>query len=139
MKRRAAIYLLALAAVPAYGGDGFDAMRQKQKACGDLSSYSRLYGCFRELHEESDALLNKEYKDLSNYLSSTDRRHLIDAQRNWMKFRDSDCHFSDPRREDGSIASANRAACLADRTIERLKQLEDYNLPWNKGCNGCPW
>ena len=118
---------------------GADAMKQKQKSCGDLSSYSHLAGCYDNLFKESDALLNKKYGELINYLSGVNKDNLIDAQRKWIKFRDADCLFSDPREEDNSIASANKAACLADRTIERLERIEWYNRPWNKGCNGCPW
>lgn len=131
--------LLSVIALSCNAGDASVEMRKKQAACGELSSYRYLAGCHQNVLEESDALLNKEYGELINYLSGANKRNLIDAQKLWIKFRDADCHFSDPRDEDGSIASANRAACLADRTIERLKHLEDYNAPWNKGCNGFPW
>lgn len=117
----------------------YETMKQKQKSCGDLSSYTRLAGCYSDLLEESDALLNKEYNELLGYLKGVNKANLVDAQRKWIKFRDADCLFSDPRKEDDPIASANKAACLADRTIERLNHIEQYNLPWNKGCNGCPW
>jgi uncharacterized protein YecT (DUF1311 family) len=111
--------LLSVTALSVNAGAKSDAMRQEQAACGELSSYSHIAGCHQLLLEKSDTLLNGEYK--------------------WVKFRDADCFFSDPREQDSSIASANRAACLADRTIERLKHVEDYSAPWNKGCNGCPW
>jgi uncharacterized protein YecT (DUF1311 family) len=131
--------LLSVTALSVNAGAKSDAMRQEQAACGELSSYSHIAGCHQLLLEKSDTLLNGEYKGLVSYLSGTDRKNLIDAQRKWVKFRDADCFFSDPREQDSSIASANRAACLADRTIERLKHVEDYSAPWNKGCNGCPW
>lgn len=139
MKKLSMYCLLSIVAFSVNAGTMADEMRLKRAACGELSSYPRLAGCYQSLLEESDVLLNKEYTELVSYLSGTNRKRLIDAQRKWVKFRDADCFFSDPREADGSIASANRAACLADRTIERLNHLENYNVPWNKGCNGCPW
>lgn len=131
--------LLALTALPAHAGAGTDAMRAKQVACRQLSDYRQIAGCYKTALEESDALLNKEYNALAGYLSGVNKANLIDAQRKWIKFRDADCAFSEPRPNDEAPASANRFACLADRTIERLNHFEDYNVPWNKGCNGCPW
>ena len=133
------ITLFCLVPFCAFAESKYETMRQKQNSCGELSSYRLLDGCYSDLLDESDALLNKEYSELIGYLKGVNKANLVDAQRKWIKFRDADCLFSDPREEDGSIASANKSACLADRTIERLNHLEQYNAPSNKGCNGCPW
>lgn len=139
MKKLVVSILLSIATFSVSAGGVSEEMRKKQDACRELSSYPQIAGCHQSLLQESDAALNKEYKELVSYFSGTNEQNLNDAQKKWIRFRDADCHFSEPRNGDGSITSANRAACLADRTIERLKHLEDYNVPWNKGCNGCPW
>ena len=140
MKKWAVYCLLSAVVLSSNAGDASVEIRKKQAACGELSSYTRLAGCFQGVLEESDALLNKEYAELINYLTGTNRKNLIDAQRKWVKFREADCLFSEPRKtDDDYLASASRAICLAERTIERLEHLEKYNAPWSKGCNGCPW
>lgn len=139
MKKITIFYLFCLMTVSANAGNGFDFMIKEWQACQELSDYRQTYGCYQNLLEESDKLLNKEYKALSDYLTDDNKANLLDAQRKWIKFRDADCLFSDPREKDNSIISSNKAACLANRTIERLKHLENYNSSWNKGCNGCPW
>ena len=131
--------LLSVASLSVNAANTSDEMKLKQAECGELSSYPRLAGCYQSLWEESDVQLNREYAALVSYLSGTNRENLIDAQLKWVRFRDADCFFSEPRARDDSIASASRVACLADRTIERLRHLENYSAPWNKGCNGCPW
>ena len=139
MKHLELCCLLVLASASVSAGTTSDELRKKQVACGELSSYPHIAGCYQSLLIEGDTALNKEYVELFGYLTGTNRKNLVDAQRKWVKFRDADCLFSDPRKEDDSITSANKAACLADRTIERVKHLEDYNVPWNKGCDMCPW
>lgn len=139
MKKLTMYCLLSLSALNVNAGTASDELKRKQAACGEFDRYPLIEECHQNLLKESDVLLNKEYKELVGYLSGSNRKNLIDAQRKWGKFRDADCFFSEPRGGDGSIASANRNACLADRTIERLSHLEDYNAPSNKGCNGCPW
>ena len=139
MKHMMTCCLLSAIAVSVHAGEAFEEMKKKASACDDLTSYSAIAYCNQNLLKESDALLNKEYTELKHYLTGTDKRNLIDAQSQWIKFRDADCHFAEPRPGEDSIVSANRTACLAERTIERLKHLENYNVPWNKGCNGCPW
>ena len=117
----------------------YELLRKQQNSCGDFSNYRQIYGCNLKLYEKADSLMNKEYQELVTYLSGENKDNLINAQRKWITFRDADCLFSDPRNDEHIIASANKSACLADRTLDRLKQIEWYNRGWNKGCNGCPW
>lgn len=131
------IYLLSITSFFAYADSNY--LKKKQKQCGEHSNYKHIYGCYKNLHKESDRSLNSEYNKLLNYLKEPDKINLINAQRKWIQFRDADCLFSDPRENENIIAAANKAACLYFLTTERLEHLEKYNKPWNKGCNGCPW
>ncbi len=129
--------ILVSSTVYAVSESNSESMMLLYKECGNLSSYRWLSGCFDNVYQESDELLNREYQSLIEYLGDDDEQNLKNAQRQWIKFRDADCLFNDPRDDTNSIARANQYTCLASRTIERLKHLEQYN--WNKGCNGCPW
>jgi len=131
--------LIALAFVPAValGGEESARLMEKHEKCGELSSYPKIEGCFFRVHEESNLYLNKEYGELVGYLNDLeDKKHkkrLMESQRLWIKFRDSDCKFySDDQPIRTNI-------CLSERTIQRLKELEKYNTSFAMGCNGCPW
>jgi uncharacterized protein YecT (DUF1311 family) len=107
-------------------------------ACRELDSYGETYPCAQNVYERSDKMLNIQYKNLANYLQNEDKEKLKLAQRNWLLFRDSDCNFSAPQpKSDDDFYNSNRSYCLAEKTLNRLKELEDYNF-W-KGCSGCPW
>ena len=139
MRRQLLVMHLLLLPNFCFGGEHSENMKSEMSKCRELSNYERLAGCFALVHEKSDSLLNQVYKELINYLKEKDRVNLVDAQRKWISFRDADCKFSDPREKNSPIPKANEAACLAENTISRLAQLEDYNAYYNKGCNGCPW
>ena len=131
--------LTALAFLPAValGGEESARLMEKHEKCGELSSEPKIEGCFFQVNEESNQYLNKEYGELVSYLNGLeDKRHkkrLIDSQRLWIKFRDSDCKFY----SDGQPIRTN--ICLSEKTIQRLKELEKYNTSFAMGCNGCPW
>jgi len=133
------IFIMALAIFPltASGGEESIQLTEKHKKCGYFSSYSRIEGCFSQVYEESDRYLNKEYNELIAYLNGLDekkhKQHLVTTQKTWIKFRELDCNFY----SDGQPIRLNK--CLSERTIQRLKELEDFNTSYAMGCNGCPW
>ncbi|WP_376750244.1 lysozyme inhibitor LprI family protein [Stutzerimonas kunmingensis] len=100
-------------------------------------SYKQISGCFHTLYRKADQELNYQYSNLSNSLELEDRKNLLTAQRLWVKFRDADCAFYEPRKESDYLVSSSRSICLTRRTLDRLEQLESYNF--RKGCNGCAW
>ena len=121
----------------ANGSEEYDNLVAKHKACGDLSSERLIKGCFSQVYSEGDKHLNQEYAKLSRYLDGVankiHKNRLINTQRMWIKFRDADCEFY----SDGQPIRLN--ICHSERTIQRLKELEKYNVPYAMGCNGCPW
>lgn len=66
--------------------------------------------------------LNATYDALLHQLRPSDQAALRTAQREWIKFRDSDCAFGWPDPRD----------CLIQRTDEREKQLRD-SVYFDKG------
>ena len=138
MHRMFIIFFTMICLVPSANcSEEYENMMTKYKACGELSSERLIKGCFAQVYAESDKYLNQEYAKLSQYLNTiTSKMHkerLVNTQRMWIKFRDSDCEFY----SDGQPIRSN--ICLSERTIQRLKELEKYNVPYAMGCNGCPW
>lgn len=113
------------------------ALRTEEKECGEHMSYKLISSCFSALYRKVDQELNDQYSRLSNSLDAENRSNLVAAQRLWVKFRDADCLFAEPRKENDNIVSSGRSICLTRRTLDRLEQLESYNV--KKGCNGCAW
>ena len=88
---------------------------------------------------KKDKELNAVYQKLVEGLAPIDRtdttdyaevkRLLVDAQRNWIKFRDSDCKGQLRLNESGSIRGVVYPGCLSERTEQRTKEL----LKWTDG------
>ena len=74
-----------------------------------------------------DALLNENYKRLISKLTTERKNALIEAQRNWIKFRDTNCGFyADP--EGGSAARLAAHECILNATAQRAKELRLLNI-----------
>ncbi|HSY61287.1 MAG TPA: lysozyme inhibitor LprI family protein [Cytophaga sp.] len=81
-----------------------------------------------EAEKEYDLLLNKYYKLLLNKLESNDKAILQEAQRNWIKFRDSEVALihllSDEKYSGGgTIQSIINAATYLGMTRKRVIEL----------------
>ncbi len=78
--------------------------------------------------QRQDARLNKAYKALTASLTPERKKQLQEAQRAWIKFRDSNCGFYyDP--DGGSMARVSANDCLMNMTASRAKELESLNQP----------
>ncbi|KWR90884.1 lysozyme inhibitor LprI family protein [Cupriavidus sp. IDO] len=74
--------------------------------------------------QRQDARLNKAYKALMGGLQSERKKQLQDAQRNWIKFRDTNCSFYyDP--DGGTMARVSANDCVMTMTASRAKELEN--------------
>lgn len=86
-------------------------------------------------YKELDQLLNKYYKILLSQLNPSQKKDLIEAQREWIKFRDKEFKFykSFYGEKDGTmwrvVLSANSNQFLIDRIytiVELIDINEDY-------------
>lgn len=134
--RKILAFTLALIAAQLAFADS-QALRLEEKECGEHMSYKQISGCFSALYIKADQELNSQHSKLSKSLDPGNKSNLVTAQRLWVKFRDADCMFSEPRKENDDLVYSGRNICLTRRTLDRLEQLEDYNF--KKGCNGCAW
>lgn len=79
--------------------------------------------CNADEIEYQDKLLNKFYKAAMNGLTPARKKQLQEAQRAWLKFRDTNCNFyADP--DGGTSAALNSSSCFAEATQMRATELE---------------
>ncbi|MBE8726645.1 lysozyme inhibitor LprI family protein [Flavobacterium hungaricum] len=76
-------------------------------------------------YEKADKELNKVYNQFKKKLGSKDQTNLINSQKDWLKFRDSNCKFkSYPEGEGGVTANKMYADCRMQLTISRTNELK---------------
>jgi uncharacterized protein YecT (DUF1311 family) len=78
--------------------------------------------CITAELKRQDALLNRNYQKLMASLSAGRKKALLEAQRAWIKFRDTNCDFYyDP--DGGTAARVDANECLLNATADRAKEL----------------
>jgi uncharacterized protein YecT (DUF1311 family) len=78
--------------------------------------------CISAELKRQDALLNQNYRKLMASLSTARKKVLQEAQRAWIKFRDTNCDFYyDP--DGGSAARVDANECLLNATADRANEL----------------
>ena len=93
-------------------------------ACGKLTLAKK--------DKELNAAYQKLMKSLASDAKGDDtnygavKKHLVDAQRSWVKFRDSDCQGMLTFYESGSIRGSVYLRCLTERTEQRTKELLEW-------------
>ena len=73
--------------------------------------------------KKTDKELNLVYNKLLKILSQEEKKLLIKAQKDWLKFRDSHCEFEILEFEGGSIQPLIKYTCLEDQTKKRIEDL----------------
>ncbi len=112
------------------------AQADKPDPCASASNTIELNECTQRVLKAKDLALNQAYQDLLKSLSpsmqgdKTDytavKRELAEAQRAWIRFRDSDCSAKYKFWEQGSIRGAMYLSCLVEHTEQRTVQLRKW-------------
>lgn len=105
-----------------------NAYSQAYQSCMNNSSGAtfEMIDCISAEYQYQDTLLNAAYKKLMRNLSTDRQKALKEAQKAWIKFRDSNCDFYyDP--DGGSMARITSNDCLMSMTAERAKELNDLS------------
>lgn len=79
-----------------------------------------------------DKELNIVYNKLLKMLTSEEKKLLVKAQKDWIKFRDSHCEFEILEFGGGSIEPLIKYNCLQDKTEERIEDLNSAINSRNK-------
>lgn len=75
-------------------------------------------------YKKADAQLNKVYKQLVAILDKKEKPLLIQAEKDWVKFRDSHCKFVASQYEGGSIQPLIYSSCLEELTKKRIAEIK---------------
>jgi uncharacterized protein YecT (DUF1311 family) len=75
-------------------------------------------------YKKADAELNKVYKQLMSILDQNEKPLLIQAEKDWVKFRDSHCKFEASQYEGGSIQPLIYSTCLEELTKKRIVEIK---------------
>jgi uncharacterized protein YecT (DUF1311 family) len=75
-------------------------------------------------YKKADAQLNKVYKQLMAVLDKNEKPLLIQAEKDWVKFRDSHCRFEASQYEGGSIQPLIYSTCLEELTKKRIVEIK---------------
>jgi uncharacterized protein YecT (DUF1311 family) len=85
--------------------------------------------CAGRALEEADAQLNRVYGELRTAMSAEDKKHLLDAQRAWLAWRDKEaatCARASGFGPEGSGYGMVWGRCSTELTLARVKQLAVY-------------
>ncbi|WP_376702587.1 lysozyme inhibitor LprI family protein [Mesorhizobium sp. ISC25] len=95
--------------------------------------------CADAASRKSDYKLNELYQQIEARLKddADTKALLVQAQRDWVKFRDAECSFQTAGAAGGSVAPTLIASCLDSLTQSRVKDFEAY-LKCQEGDPSCP-
>jgi len=116
------IGVIFLSALP-IAADGRE-MTQEYWTCLEQSNgvTAEMINCILAETVRQDARLNHNYKNLLSKLAAERKSALIEAQRAWIRFRDTNCRFyADP--EGGSAARMAAGECMLNAIAQRATEL----------------
>jgi uncharacterized protein YecT (DUF1311 family) len=115
-----------------------DAPASSPAPCLSQANTLEINACLSASLAMRDKALNAAYQDLLKRLVAADagdttdypraRKHLLDAQRAWISFRDTDCAGRVILYEGGSIRGAVQLSCLIRHTEQRTQSLRDWTF-----------
>jgi uncharacterized protein YecT (DUF1311 family) len=100
-------------------------MTQEYLTCLDKAGgvTVEMINCILAETKRQDGRLNDNYKKLISKLSTERKKELLEVQRAWIKFRDTNCRFyNDPAAGTSARVSANE--CVLNATADRAKELK---------------
>ncbi|WP_167353205.1 lysozyme inhibitor LprI family protein [Pedobacter steynii] len=102
----------------------------KQRIAIDYSTMGMVQASY-DAEKEYDQLLNKYYQQLLKLMETRDKPLLIEVQRNWLKYRDSERKMNALLTEEkysggGTIQRVILAAAYLEITKKRVFELQGY-------------
>lgn len=85
---------------------------------------SSMVQCSGAEFDRQDARLNLNYKAAMGNLQEPQKTLLRDAQRAWIKYRDSNCDLY-ARLTGGTIDRINSSSCMLEATAQRADELDN--------------
>ena len=106
--------------------------------CADPQDQSTMNECAGMAFKASDKKLNELYRQIETRLGddAETKKLLIQAQRDWIKFRDAECSFQAAGVSGGSAMPMVVSMCMDGLTQTRVKDFEGY-LSCEEGDMSC--
>lgn len=93
--------------------------------CRNPQSQYELNFCADQSAKVADRQLNRAYQKVYATLKGTPREsQLVDAQRAWIQFRDTNCAFERDRYKGGSISPLIYSSCVERLSKQRTQDLK---------------
>lgn len=96
--------------------------------CEDAMTMIEMIDCAQERYQKADDELNEVYQELMSLLENERKELLREAQRAWLKFRDTTADFEASEVEGGSLYPLfhiDTLAFLTEKRVEYLKKVLD--------------
>lgn len=113
------------------------AAEQAADPCKTQANTLEINECGKQELAKKDKELNAAYQQLMKKLAPADKsddtkyaevkKQLIEAQKNWIKYRDADCSAKYTLYEQGSIRGIVHLSCLREKTEQRTKELLNWD------------
>ncbi|AJO79726.1 MULTISPECIES: lysozyme inhibitor LprI family protein [Pseudomonas] len=107
--------------------------------CANATTQTTMNQCAAKQHEAADKELNRLYQRITQRLKDNPQgqRLLVDAQRAWLAFRDTECKFAASGVAGGSVYPLIYSNCTTDLTKARVEAFKTY-LKCPEGDLSCP-
>lgn len=105
--------------------------------CQNANTQADMNQCASSDLARETQIINKTYRDLRAKLNPAQQRQFKKVQLAWIKYKDLSCEFEASGVEGGSAHAMVLAACLAEKTRLRNKELEALNS-CQEGDLSCP-
>lgn len=93
--------------------------------CDNAQTQTELNLCAQLSFQKADQELNSIYKQLLSLLSKEDKALVIEAQRQWIAYRDAHCKFYEKMYAGGSMLTMVLANCKETTTQSRINELKE--------------
>ena len=94
--------------------------------CANASTTIDMAQCADIDYQAADKRLNRSYGAFKKTLDAEGAKLLLESQRAWLKFRDTNCALAADQARGGTMAPLLTLGCLADLTAKRAKELDEF-------------
>jgi uncharacterized protein YecT (DUF1311 family) len=107
--------------------------------CADAVDQATMNTCADAAFKQSDKKLNELYRQIEARLKddANTKKLLVQAQQDWVKFRDAECSFRTSASAGGTVAPMLISMCMDGLTQSRVKDFESF-LKCREGDLSCP-
>ncbi|TIS54649.1 lysozyme inhibitor LprI family protein [Mesorhizobium sp.] len=107
--------------------------------CANATDQATMNECADAAFKKSDKQLNELYKQIEGRLKddADTKKLLVQAQRDWDRFRNAECSFQTAGAAGGSVVPMLVSTCMDGLTQSRIKDFQGY-LKCEEGDLSCP-